>query len=131
MILFRLSLLFLVVTVACKNTHSGPDPIRLDVHAYADKIGQTPSAQIIDVRTPDEFNEGHLPNATNFNWEDDTFRADVLNFDKTKPVFLYCQGGGRANAAAEYMAKAGFQEVYNLEGGFLEWEKAHMTVVTH
>lgn len=115
--------------LSCQNKPAGPDPVLLNVQEYAAKIDSTPSAQIIDVRTLEEFSEGHLPNATNFDWTGDTFRADVLNFDKNKPVFVYCQGGGRSSAAAQYMAKAGFMQVYDLDGGFKKWQQVGKPVV--
>jgi thioredoxin len=89
--------------------------------AYSGKIKSTPNAQIIDVRTPEEFDGEHIPNAININWNGDDFEAKVSKFDKSKPVFVYCKVGGRSRQAANKFSEMGFVKVYDLDGGILKW----------
>jgi thioredoxin len=93
----------------------------VDVTAFAEKLKATGKAQLLDVRTPEEFNSGHIENATNVNWNGDDFVAKAEKYDKSKPVFVYCKVGGRSAQAADKLAELGFNEVYNLEGGIMKW----------
>jgi thioredoxin len=88
---------------------------------YAEKIKTTPNAQVLDVRTPEEFSGEHLPNAVNVNWNGDDFETKAAEFDKSKPVFVYCKIGGRSKQAANKLSEMGFTKVYDLDGGILKW----------
>ncbi len=100
----------------------------LDVNAFEGKLNSTP--QVLDVRTASEYERGYLPNAKNIDWKkQDTFAEQVSKLDKSKPVLVYCYSGGRSGQAAEYLAKAGFKEVYNLDGGYLKWTNANKSVI--
>lgn len=78
--------------------------------------------QLVDVRTPEEFEEGYISKAQNINFESPTFDDDITQLDKNKPVILYCQSGGRSARCADKMVKAGFVKVYDLEGGISKWK---------
>jgi len=94
---------------------------KLSPTIYAEKIKSTPNAQILDVRTPEEFKGEHLPNAVNVDWNGENFEANAAKFDKSKPVFVYCKIGGRSRQAAAKLNEMGFAQVYDLEGGILKW----------
>lgn len=96
----------------------------IDVVSYSEKIKATPNAQILDVRTPEEYATGHIENSDNVNWLSDSFVLRTDKYDKTKPVFVYCKIGGRSAKAAEKLAELGFKTIYNLDGGMLKWEAA-------
>ncbi len=81
-------------------------------------------AVIIDVRTPEEFSQGHLKNAVNINLNDEGFDDQISRLDKTQPVYVYCLSGSRSDEAAEKMRSGGFIKVYEMEGGLLEWRSA-------
>ncbi|MCB9359974.1 MAG: rhodanese-like domain-containing protein [Flavobacteriales bacterium] len=76
---------------------------------------------ILDVRTPEEWAEGTVPNAEKINYNDDDFATQIERLDKTKPVFVYCKRGGRSASAAEILKEKGFTKVYNLDGGITAW----------
>ncbi len=107
---------------------------KLSPTIYAEKIKSTSNAQIIDVRTPEEFKGEHLANAVNVNWNGDNFEADAAKFDKSRPVFVYCKIGGRSRQAANKLSEMGFTQVYDLDGGILKWnaegfgEKSHRII---
>jgi phage shock protein E len=73
-------------------------------------------ATIIDVRTPDEFAEGHLDGAVNLKVEDGTLAAALADLDPTANYIVYCRSGRRSALAAEQMAAAGFADVTDLGG---------------
>lgn len=78
--------------------------------------------QIIDVRTVKEFKEGHIRNSQNICVSDDNFEERASALDKNKPVYVYCRSGKRSAKAAEILKEMGFKEVYDLDGGYLNWE---------
>ena len=74
--------------------------------------------QLLDVRTLDEFNSGHLEGAINIDiWTPHFIKEVKSHFDKTKPLLVYCAGGGRSAMAAKDLRKKGFRLIYDLEGG--------------
>jgi thioredoxin 1 len=102
----------------------------LSVADFEQKIATLPAAQLIDVRTPGEFTGGHLKNATNIDINDDAFESGLTKLDKSKPILVYCLSGGRSAKAANKMKDMGFKEIYNLDGGIMQWEAADKPVET-
>lgn len=114
------SIIFLFLLLSCKGQTT--DTIRtVNKQMFAEKINTTENPQILDVRTPEEFNEGHVENAKNSNWLGDHFSEDVEKLDKNKPVLVYCKSGRRSKAASEKLKEMGFKTIYNLDGGYLSW----------
>jgi len=81
-------------------------------------------AQLVDVRTPEEYAEGHLKGAVNMNINSDAFEQQVGKLNKDMPVFVYCRSGGRSARAASKMESMGFRKVYNMDGGITAWDAA-------
>ncbi len=79
---------------------------------------------ILDVRTEEEFNEGHIPNAVNMDVQDHLFKQKVNTLDKEKIYLVHCRSGMRSCAAIEMMDSQGFTNIYHLHQGFLEWEES-------
>ncbi|MFN3179033.1 MAG: rhodanese-like domain-containing protein [Thermus sp.] len=84
-------------------------------------------AVVVDVRTPQEFAEGHVPGAINLPVEAVAQWADTL--PKDKPVYLYCRSGNRSRQAAEYLKRKGYTNLYNLEGGILAIQREGFPLV--
>jgi len=99
----------------------------IEAKVFAEKIAATPNAQILDVRTPEEYVSGHIDNAANVNWNGNDFVAKVAALDKTKPVFVYCKSGGRSKQAAAKLEELGFTTIYELQGGMLKWDAAGLS----
>jgi len=76
-------------------------------------------AQLIDVREPQEFENGHILGARNIPVTQ--IRQRLIELRKDKPVYLYCQGSSRSSRAAQFLHKKGYQEIYQLKGGFKRW----------
>lgn len=94
---------------------------RLDNQAFAEAIQENPDAVVLDVRTLQEFEEGHIPGAVRIDYLQDDFAARVAELDKDKPYYLYCRSGNRSAKAAQLMVAQGFDEVYELKTGFSGW----------
>lgn len=83
--------------------------------------------QVLDVRTIEEYNTGHLKNAFLADFtKPQQFAERINSLDKAKPVYIYCLSGGRSRAAANMLIKQGFKEVYNMSGGLIAWKVAQL-----
>jgi rhodanese-related sulfurtransferase len=127
---YMLSLLFISMVLSncngqtSKNTTvSSASPI-----VFQKKLKETKKAQLIDVRTPEEYTAEHIEDAINFNWYDVDFATKISILDKKKPVFVYCKAGGRSSKAAAKLAEMGFTKIYDLEGGFTNWIANYLPV---
>ena len=77
--------------------------------------------KIIDVRTPGEYEQGHIPGAQNINVRSETFVTEIQELSKSDTLLVYCRSGRRSLYAAQVMVSLGFKKIYDLEGGFLDW----------
>lgn len=81
--------------------------------------------QLLDVRTPEEYQQGHLHNAMLANWNDkQEFNRRIEAMDKNAPVYIYCLSGGRSSAAKAALEQQGFAEVVELKGGITAWRQS-------
>ena len=78
-------------------------------------------AILVDVRTEDEYNSGYIENSLNIDYFSNDFSVNADKLDKNTPIILYCRSGNRSSMSANKISKLGFKEIYNLEGGILEW----------
>jgi len=85
--------------------------------------------QLIDVRTPKEYTEGHIKDANNINFYDDDFMTQMSKLDKDKILYIYCRSGNRSGKAAKQLEAAGFTKVYDLQGGMKNWNKNNLEVI--
>jgi rhodanese-related sulfurtransferase len=81
------------------------------------KVKTTKNAQLLDVRTPQEWESGKIASSNCININDAGFKQQIEKLDKNKPVFVYCAAGGRSSKAAPILQQAGFKYIYNLTGG--------------
>jgi|TARA_B110000902_G_scaffold210868_1_gene241412 rhodanese-related sulfurtransferase len=88
----------------------------------------TNSVVIVDVRTPEEFQQGHVPNAINVPLSNIIDNPAILRISKEKPIVLYCRSGYRAGKAAEALQKNGHQNLRHLKGDMQAWLKAGLPV---
>ncbi len=78
---------------------------------------------ILDVRTPEEFSEGYITNATNLNiYDANTFMSKIQSYNKENNYYIYCKSGARSAQACQIMGQLGFSNVYNLLGGITNWK---------
>lgn len=90
-----------------------------------------PEVAVIDVRTPEEYAEGHLPWASNVDWKSPDFLQQVeAAYPKQAPLAVYCRSGRRSAEAAEALTNAGYT-VSNLQGGYLAWTAAGKPTTTY
>lgn len=108
---------------------SGGATSNMDAQEFSAKT-QEAGVVTLDVRTPDEFNQGHIAGAINIDVEASTFENEVSKLDKSKSYAVYCQSGRRSGIATGQMEKLGFANLSNLQNGILDWMAQGMPVVT-
>lgn len=89
----------------------------LSPQEFIAKVKSTKNAQLLDVRTPQEWQAGKITSSSCINVNDAAFKQQIEKLDKNKPVFVYCAAGGRSSKAAPILQQAGFKYIYNLTGG--------------
>ncbi len=97
--------------------------------AFETKLKTETGVQLIDVRTQEEFQAGHLNGALNWDIENGDFQKNMPSLDKNKPVLVYCAVGGRSATSANKLNAAGYTKVYDLKGGIKAWKAAGKPVV--
>ncbi len=97
--------------------------MNLSQKEWEDQLENDDNAFILDVRTPEEVEEGYIPNATNIDFYlGQDFLNEVEKLDKSKNYYVYCRSGSRSGQACAIMNSVGFKNAYNLEDGFMNWE---------
>ena len=95
-----------------------------------DKEIKANSVQLLDVRTPQEYAEGHIDGAFNINIQSDDFQQRAeKELSKDSTILVYCRSGRRSMEAAEMLTKLGYK-VVNLKGGIIEWKGDGLPVTT-
>ena len=83
----------------------------------------TTSSQVIDVRTPSEYEQGYIGEAALLDFLAPDFKEKAQKLDKNKPVYLYCRSGGRSGRASKVLKGLGFTEINDLNGGYSAWQR--------
>jgi rhodanese-related sulfurtransferase len=97
------------------------NPIVLTNPADFKKQIEAGEVQLVDIRTPREFNQGHMKGALNYDYYKPEFMQQMNTLDKSKPVYIYCRSGNRTGNASKKLKRAGFTKIYDLKGGINYW----------
>lgn len=84
-------------------------------------LASNQDAKVIDVRTPAEFQTGHIPGATNVDFVADNFATELAKLDRKKTYIVHCAAGGRSTQSLAVFARLGFTSVQHLDGGLNGW----------
>jgi len=101
----------------------------LNAKQFYEMIQKEKDVIILDVRTPQEYQEGHISNAINIPVQILGQQLDKLNNFKDKKILVYCRSGNRSAIASQILDRAGFKNVYNLKGGLFEWKASELPLV--
>lgn len=94
---------------------------RMDIADFKEAISHK-NIQLVDVRTPSEYKSGHIKGAKNIDVFSSQFKEKIKLLDKSKPTYLYCRSGKRSQTALKTMLNQGFENIYDLKGGYMTWE---------
>lgn len=117
-----IAMIFSVLFINCKDQNKDTAIVELITVEEMDSLLEMEKVQLVDVRTPQEYADGHIEGAINIDFTDENFEILLSEVDKTKPVAVYCGRGGRSGKCSAYMKKAGFTKIYDLDGGITEWK---------
>ena len=115
-----------------KNGLSVSDVIQKDVVSLItpEKLNDAPNdIQLIDIRTPQEFAQGHIKNAVNINFYSPDFMEKMNKLDKNKDLYLYCRSGNRTGTASKKLSSSGFKKIYDLKGGINNWYTKQLKII--
>ena len=116
----RIVVLSLIFIFSCEQLNS-PE---INIISESDFVEiQDSDYTLIDVRTQDEFDLGHIDSAINLDFYSETFQNDILSLPKNETIVLYCRTNNRSSKTANILKENGFKEISVLEGGITEWVK--------
>ena len=88
-----------------------------------------PDFVILDVRTPEEFADGHIEKAINMDFYSETFRDELNKLDKNKAYLLHCRSGNRSGKTLNIMKELKFMKIYHMTGGMIKWEAEGLPII--
>ncbi len=100
-----------------------------EVFEYIKKNKGNSNFVILDIRTPEEFRDGHLEGAVNVDFRSDNFGREIQKLDTNKTYLVYCRTGNRSYDAVSTMARIGFRSMIRLSGDITGWKSAGLPVV--
>ena len=118
---FLLLLFMNVSLVCCQSADSEAQIVNKEKVSSMLQQVEEGSVQLLDVRTPEEFERGAIPGAINLDIRSAEFKEQLEDLDIDKPVILYCQSGFRSNKAAGILLSLGFTKVLDYKGGYSDW----------
>lgn len=113
----------LLATVA--NSQSIND---IEIDEFLKKMGSEKYV-LVDVRTAEEFGEGHIEGAINIDYYSEDFSNQISKIGRRTPVLLYCRSGNRSGKSMQLMYKIGFTEVKHLDCGIKGWEAENQKII--
>jgi len=100
------------------------DAKNITIDEVAKLVKSDTNVVVVDVRTPREFEAGHIKGATNINFNDKEFAKRIAALDKNKTYVIHCAAGGRSGKACEQIKTLDFKNMLHMNQGFSAWEKA-------
>ncbi len=117
----------ILLLAGCSSSSSAID---LSVTDFSSKVAEA-GVITLDVRTPGEFAEGHIEGAQLIDFQSGNFENEISSLDKNATYAVYCRSGNRSGQAVKVMHDAGFHNVYNLNGGVIDWTNAGLPLVNN
>ena len=116
----RIAILSLILVFSCELLSSP----KTNIISESDFIELKDSEYIlIDVRTQDEFDSGHINSAINLDFYSNTFKNDILSLPKNETIVLYCRTNNRSSKTATILQENGYRDILVIKGGITEWVK--------
>lgn len=130
----KLAVLFTIAFIlgSCANSTNSTNSTQTLVSAqeFETAINSADNPVILDVRTPGEYEGGHIANAMNVDWNGSDFDSQIASIDKDAPVYVYCLSGGRSGKAVSHLKDKGYTNVVELDGGMMAWRSASLPETT-
>lgn len=118
------ALLLIMGLQACNSSNAQTAQIKRITNDELKELLSNSSVQLVDVRTPQEYNQGHIGDAQLIDFMRPDFKEKVSKLDKDQPIVVYCAVGGRSYQSTEVLKSLGFKEIYDLKRGIAGWAQA-------
>ena len=122
-------LLSCLISSACSNSEDPGIPnqefqfTNMKAAEAAKILQENPKAVVLDIRTPAEFNEGHIPDAVNINYKADSFESELDKLDRDATYVMHCRSGRRSANSFKIFKKLGFKNIVHMDDGILGWKE--------
>jgi rhodanese-related sulfurtransferase len=117
-------LLLAILNLSCAQREGA-----IEAEAFQKVIADQEELQLVDVRTLNEFNDGHIEGALHIDYYKEQFKSELQKLDKNKPIAVYCAVGGRSGATMSVLKELGFKKAYDLQGGITAWREKGYSLV--
>lgn len=107
--------------ISCKQEQTDAE-VRIISAEEMQELTTLEDVQLVDVRSEDEYRLGYIQNAQNIDYNSPNFDDEIDQLDKSKPVIVYCQKGGRSAKCVKKLKEKGFVKIYDLDGGLAKWK---------
>jgi rhodanese-related sulfurtransferase len=111
-----------------KNAVKNVDPAGAKKFIDEAAAAKDTKVKVLDIRTPEEFKDGHIAGAVNVDFLAKDFSEKAGALDKSTTWVLHCASGGRSKRSLEILRRLGFKSIVHLDGGFAAWKKAGLPV---
>ena len=123
---YRLLIVLYVLIGACSNPATSQ--VEEITNQQLTQLMENKELQLVDVRTSEEVSQGIIEGAQNIDFRNPDFKSNISELDKKKPIAVYCGAGIRSGKAAAMLQELGFEKIYDLTGGFNQWDAENYPV---
>ena len=123
-----ISLLLLAFASSCSTSNGGAGITNVTPSQAQSLLGKDGAPQVIDLRTQEEFKEGHISGAQVVDVKKEDYEKQLQKLDPNQPYLIHCRSGGRSTKALPSFEKLGFKKIYHLDKGFNSWKEAGLPV---
>ncbi|MEN2282335.1 rhodanese-like domain-containing protein [Algoriphagus sp. SE2] len=113
----------LLTIFSCSKSQTSTSIDSLTVQKFEEIVKNNKDAIILDVRTPEEYSEGHISGAVNIDYMNEGFEQEIAKLNKSMTYLVYCKSGVRQDKASTRMKELGFENVHLLDGGITRWQQ--------
>lgn len=111
------------------SEEEAPEPVTdVTPEEAAELLEEKSDITVLDVRTPEEYAEGHIADAVNMDFKDSKFGENIKELDKEETYLLHCRSGSRSAQALTQLKTLGLEKIYHLTSGMIGWEEAGLPV---
>jgi len=116
----------ILIVTCCTPVEDGGT---LTVKQVAEMVRKDTSVILVDVRTPEEYGQGHIKGSRLVNYYEANFHSQLETLPKDKTVILYCRSGHRSGEALKFLVSIGYSRVFNMIGGIIAWRKEKLPLI--
>jgi len=121
---FLLTILFSITFPShAQKSEKNSDKYLIKAEDFKTKTENKNNVIILDIRTPEEYEESHIKGSLNVDYKNENFKEEIVKLDQSKKYFVYCRSGKRSANSRKIMNELGYKKVYDLQGGILAWKE--------